>query len=89
MYWDSTVVGPERREWLIAEARWPAETRRLEDSRRAGAATQVPSESSYRTRSIAGDDRGIVGVEFLSPQGLAFFGVHTVLDARTVRYGPE
>jgi hypothetical protein len=30
----------------------------------------------------AGADRGIVGVESLSLQGLAFFDIHTVFDAR-------
>jgi hypothetical protein len=38
---------------------------------------QFPSDKVYLR-----DDRGIVGVESLSPQGLGFFVVHTVLDAR-------
>jgi hypothetical protein len=30
------------------------------------------------------DDRGVIGVESLGPQGLGLFVIHTVLDVRTV-----
>jgi hypothetical protein len=63
---------------------------RCTDSCRAGAVTQVPSESSHRTRFYRRDDRRIVGVESLGSHGLAFFGIHTVLDVRrglTVPHG--
>ena len=36
---------------------------------------EFPSDRIYR-----GDDRGIVGVESLSPQGFGVFVVHTILD---------
>jgi hypothetical protein len=29
------------------------------------------------------DDRGVIGVESLSPPGMAFFVIHTALDARS------
>jgi hypothetical protein len=38
---------------------------------------EFPSDKIYRR-----DDRGIVGVESFGPRGLAFFDIHTVLDAR-------
>jgi hypothetical protein len=38
---------------------------------------EFPSDKVYRR-----NDRGIVGVESLSLQGLAFFDIHTVFDAR-------
>ena len=38
---------------------------------------KFPSDKVYRR-----DDRGIVGVESLGPQGLAFVVIHIVLDAR-------
>jgi hypothetical protein len=49
---------------------------RCTDSRRAGAVTQVPSESSHRTRSIAAMTAGS-SVESFGPQGLAFVVIHT------------
>ena len=52
-------------------------TGKLEDSRRAAAVTQLPSESSQRTKVYRRDDRGVVGVESLSLQGLAFVVIHT------------
>jgi hypothetical protein len=48
-------------------------------SGRCGGSTterEFPSDNVYRR-----DDRGIVRVESLIPQGLAFFVIHTVLDA--------
>jgi hypothetical protein len=55
---------------------------KLEDSRRGGCGhsnteREFPSDKVYRS-----DDRGIVGVECLSPHRLGFFSVHTVLDVR-------
>ena len=49
-----------------------------------GAVTRVPSEIFHRDKVYRRDDRGAVGVESLSPQGLAFFVIDTVLDARPV-----
>jgi hypothetical protein len=42
----------------------------------SSAERKFPSDKVYRR-----DDRGIVGVESLSLKGLAFFDIHTVLDA--------
>jgi hypothetical protein len=55
---------------------------KLEDSRRAGAVTQVPSESSHRTRSIAAMTAGSSGSSPSARTAWAFVIVHTVLDVR-------
>jgi hypothetical protein len=55
-------------------------------SGRCGGSTterEFPSDDLYRR-----DDRGIVRVESLIPQGLAFFVIHTVLDAAPCRAVP-
>jgi len=46
-------------------------------------AQTFPSGKVYRR-----DDRGIVGVEFVGPQGLAFVVIHTVLDVPSCRAVP-
>jgi hypothetical protein len=45
---------------------------------------EFPSDKVYRR-----DDRGIVGVESLIPQGLAFVVIHTVLDVPSCRAVPR
>ena len=60
---------------------------KLEDSRRAGAVTQVPSESSHRTRSIAAMTAGSSGSSPSALQGLAFVVIHTSVGRAACRYG--
>jgi hypothetical protein len=45
---------------------------------------EFPSHKVYRR-----NDRGIVGVESLSAKGLAFFVIHTELDARSCSTVPR
>ena len=45
--------------------------------------------SDNQTRSSRCDDRGIVGVESLNPEGLAFVVIHTALDVPSCRAAPR
>ena len=60
---------------------------KLEDSRRAGALTHVPSESSHH-KVYRRDDRRIAGVEAVGLQCLAFVVVHNTLDVLPPRTVP-
>src|ERR1700740_2860183 len=53
---------------------------KLEDSRRAGAVTQVPSESSHRTRSIAAMTAGSSGLNPSSRRAWASLASTPSLD---------
>jgi hypothetical protein len=45
---------------------------------------EFPSDKVYRR-----DDRGIVGVESFSAEGLAFFVIHTSVGRAACRYGSQ
>jgi hypothetical protein len=58
------------------------------DSRRAGAVTQVPSQSSHRTRSIAAMTAGSSGSSPSARRAWRFVVIHTLLDAAPSRTVP-
>ena len=66
----------------------PTTSWRLKDSRRAGAVTKSPSESSHRTRSIAAMTAGLSGSSPSALQGFAFVVIHTVFDVPPCRAVP-